>query len=284
MKTKRLLLASLLLAALSASASARQKAVEHRQGDAFSGPVREARIEHATFGKVDGVLVEGPRRLSSVSSYTPDGKRKEQESYAPGGALRSRDVRVYDDSGREVEVSIFDGAGNLQMRVAYRRDAGERLIYKGDGSLRERWVSLPHPDGTPAETRIYEGDGALRERTVIEREGGVTVQRTYGADGVLKKSAEDGLGEGGVRRRVDRTYAADGSVYGRRVADVSAARGTLEIDVVNDRFHPGAHRTRETREYDPRRNLSRLTTYVLNEATGEYEPSDVSYYTLTYYR
>ena len=283
MKMKRLLPASLLLAALSASASARQRPVEARQGDALHGPVREARIEDATFSRVDGVLVEGPRRLSSVSTYTPDGKRKEQVGYAPGGELRSRNVRIYDDAGREVEVSISDGAGNLQTKIVYRHETGERLTYKG-GRLSERRVSTLSPDGALRETRIYDGDGALRERSVVEREGGKTVQRTYAPDGVLKRSAENGLGPGGVRRSVNQTYAADGSVYGRRVADVAVEVGTMDIRVVNDGFNPGPRRTRETREHDSRRNLSKLTTYVWNEATGEYEPSAVSYYTITYYR
>ncbi len=283
MKLKALLSASLLLAALSASVSARQRAVEARQGDAIHGPVREARIEHATYSRVDGVLVEGPRRLSSVSTYTQDGKRKEQLGYAPEGALRSRDVRIYDDAGRELEVSIFDGAGNLQMKIVHRHETGEKLTYKG-GSLSERRVSTLGPDGRTAETRIYDGDGALKERSVIEREGGATIQRTSGPDGVLKRSAENGPGEGGARRTVNQTYSADGSVYGRRVADVAIQAGTMDISTVNERFNPGPRKTRETREHDSHRNLSKLTTYVWNEATGEYEPSAVSYYTITYYR
>ncbi|HEX6184647.1 MAG TPA: hypothetical protein VFZ44_12255, partial [Pyrinomonadaceae bacterium] len=115
-----LLSASFLLAALAASAAAQGKTVEFRTGDAFHGPVKSARSEHATFTRVDGVLVEGPRRLSVVSTYTPDGKRREYEGYAPDGAVSVRRVFVYDDSGNEVEQSVFDGKGQLQTRVVRR--------------------------------------------------------------------------------------------------------------------------------------------------------------------
>jgi hypothetical protein len=42
--------------------------------------------------------------------------------------------------------------------------------------------------------------------------------------------------------------------------------------------------TRETREYDARKNLSKLATYKWNAETGNYEPFGVSYYTIEYYR
>ena len=282
MKLKSLLSASLLLAALAASAAAQGKAVEFRTGDAFHGPVKSARIEHATFTRVDGVLVEGPRRLSVVSTYTPDGKRKEYEGYAPDGAVSVRRVFVYDDSGNEVEQSVFDGKGQLQTRVVRRPAEGETLTYNGDGSLRERRVTARTPEGV--EGMVYDGDGALKERSVVVREGGSSVLRTYRPDGTLKKSTEASRGGGGLHRSVDQTYKPDGTVYGRRLAEVSDGGGMMDMRVVNEGYNPGARKTRETREYDSRRNLSKLVRYVWNEAAGDYEPSSVTYYTITYYR
>ena len=279
----KLLSALLLSLSLSAFASAQQRAVEFRQGDALKGPVRSARVERATFSKVDGVPVEGPRRLSSISSYTPDGKRQEQESYKPDGTLRNRYVHVYDDAGNEVEMSVFDGAGDLQMKKVYRPATGETLTYNGDGSLRARRVVINRPDGTQAETHLYDGSGALRERAVNERDGKTSVWSTYGADGSLKKRDVHALNYGGPHHTESKTYAPDGSVAGRRVSDVDAA--VSDLRETEERGGGGSPRkTRETREYDSRRNLTKLVNFSWNAETGEYEPASVSYYTVEYYR
>src|SRR5215213_403672 len=141
---KRLLFAS-LLCALSLSARAQERSVEFRQGDAFRGPVKSARLESAAFVRRDGRLVEGPRRLVSIINYAPDGKRREQESYTPDGKLSVKSVSVYDDAGNEVEMSLFDGRGDLRMKRVYRPATGETLTYNGDESLRERRVVVKHP-------------------------------------------------------------------------------------------------------------------------------------------
>jgi antitoxin component YwqK of YwqJK toxin-antitoxin module len=280
---KRLLLFASLLSALSLSASAQQKAVEFRQGDALRGPVRTARIEQATFSRVDGVLVEGPRRVVVVSTYTPDGKRKEYEGYAPDGTLRNRYVHVYDDAGNEVEMSVFDGAGKLQTKRVYRPLEGEVLTYAGDGSLRERSVSVKGSDGTLAETRLYDGSGALKERSVNERDGKTSVWSTYRADGSLKRRTEHSLNYGGPHHSETKSYAPDGRVVGRRVSDVDAAVSDLRATEARGDGGP-PRETRETREYDSRGNLSKMVTFKWNAETGEYEPASVSYYTIEYYR
>ena len=283
MKLKRLLSASILLAALAAAASAQQKPLMFRQGDAFRGPVKSARIEHATFKRVDGVLVEGPRRLSVVSTYSPDGRRKEYEGYGPDGSVRTRYVHVYDDAGNEVELSMFDGKGDLQMRRVYHPAAGETLTYNGDGSLRERRVVTLRPDGKLAEVRLYNGDGALKSRDVNTKEGGVSVWSTYGPDGVLKREARHSLNYGGPHHTELKTFAPDGSPVWRRVSDVDAK--VSDLRVTEDKGDGGPTRqTRETREYDSHRNLHKQTSFKWNAETGEYEPTSVSYYTLTYYR
>lgn len=283
MKMRRLLNASLLLAALAASVSAQQKTVEFRTGDALSGPVQSARMEQARYGRVNGALVEGPRRLISVSTYTPDGKRKEQASYAPDGRLVGRNVHVYDDAGHEIEASIFDGHGGLRTKRVYRPATGETLTYNGDGSLRERRVVVLRPNGNLAETRTYGGDGALKERSVNERDDKTSVWSTYGPDGKLTKRATYSLNYGGPHHSVEETYAPDGTVVGRRVADSDAA--STDLRAVKEGQGPGPQgKTRHTREYDSRRNLSKLVRYVWNESAGDYEPASVTYYVITYYR
>lgn len=279
---KRVLFVSLLFT-LSLSAEARQRSIEFRQGDAFQGPVKSARIEQATFSRVDGRLVEGPRRLSVVSTYTPDGKRMEYVGYAPDGTLRQRFVHLYDDDGNEVETSSFDGAGKLLMKRAYLSATGEELTYDGDGKLRERRVVVKRADGTQAETQVYDGSGALLERSVNERDGKTSVWSTYRADGSLKRRDEHSLDYGGPHRTESKSYAPDGTAAGHRVATSDAASRDLRAtETKGDGRPPRA--TRETREYDSRRNLSKIVNYRWNAETGEYEPFSVSYYTIEYYR
>jgi hypothetical protein len=277
------LLSALLLSLSLSSLAYGQRSVEFRQGDAFRGAVRSARIERATFSRVDGRLVEGPRQLVSVSNYAPDGKRREGEGYAPDGKLRNRYVHIWDDAGNEIEVSVFDGAGKLQMKRVYLPSTGETLTYNGDGSLRERRVVIKRPDGTQAETQLYDGSGALKERSVNERDGKTSVWSTYGADGTLKKRDEHALNYGGPHRTESKTYAPDGSVVGRRVSNVDA--GVRQLRATEERADGGPRReTFETREYDLRGNLSKLTAFRLNAETKDYEPVAVSYYTIEYYR
>lgn len=284
MKLKSLLAASLLLASLAGAAAAQQGSVERREGDIFRGPVKSVRIEHVRYERIGGELVEGARRLVHADTYAPDGRRKEQESYAPGGAFRSRRVFVYDDAGNEIEHSLFDAGGKLQARFVRRAAEGVFLVYNGDGSLRERRVVEKRPDGV-TELRIYDGVGALRERAETKAEGGVSVTRTYKPDGVLKQSVERSPGGGpGQRRSVEQTYNPDGTVHGRRVSEITSAAPAWEIRADNDGHSPGPKKTRETREFDSRKNLSRITKEVWNDATGGYEPSEVMHYTITYYR
>ena len=283
MKLKRLLNASLLWAALAVSAAAQGKPVEFRTGDAMTGPVQSVRTEDARYGRVNGVLVEGPRRLSSLSTYTPDGKRREQTTYAPDGSVSRRYVHVYDDAGNEIEALVFDAKGGLQLRRVYIPSTRESLTFNGDGSLRERRVAVLRPDGTSAETRVYGGDGALKERSVNERDGKTSVWSTYSADGSLKKQDVHSLNYGGPHRTETETYARDGSVVGRRVSDSDA--NVSDLRATEDKGDGGPpRRTRQTREYDSRRNLSKLTHYQWNAETGEFEPAAVTYYTITYYR
>ncbi|MFN2416231.1 MAG: hypothetical protein ABR603_13900 [Pyrinomonadaceae bacterium] len=285
MKLKSLLAAPLLLASLALTAAAQTKPVTLREGDIMRGPVKGVRVERVKYDRVGGEPVEGPRLLVATSAYTPDGKRQEQESYAPDGAVTFKRVFVYDDAGKEIEHSLYDARGELQMRLVRRPAEGEVLTYNGDGTLRERRVARRSPDGTVVELRIYDGGGALRERSETKKEGGVSVTRTYAPDGTLKKSAERGPGAGPRQSRlVNQTYDADGTVYGRRVTEFASGNGALHISADNDGYNPGPKKTRETREFDSRKNLSKVTSYVWNEAAGAFEPEYVTYYTLTYYR
>lgn len=278
------LLLLLLLAAPAPPAFARQKGLEFRTGDALRGLVREARIEHATFSREDGRLVEGPRRLSAVVSYTPDGKTRDYQGYAPDGSPGRRYVEVFDDAGNLVDKSIFDGKGRLLDRTLYRRTPAEALTFNADGSLRERVLTVW--DENPrriAEVQVYDGRGALVKRSVNTREDGRSVWKTYRPDGSLAQQAVYSLDYGGPHRSEERAYTPDGALARRRVSDSDA--GSQDLRAAEERGDGGPpRRTREQREYDERGNLLKLTNFKWNAETRQYEPLGVSYYALTYYR
>src|SRR5919202_5777325 len=127
---KRPLLTLALTLAASASAFAQQAGrLELRNGDSYFGPVQSVRAEGARFVKQDGALVEGPRVLIYTISYSEDGKRREQEDYAPDGTPCSRYVTVYDDQGRSLEFDSYAGRDRLVRRIVYNPDEGETLYY-----------------------------------------------------------------------------------------------------------------------------------------------------------
>lgn len=279
---KKLLLALALTLSASALARAQAGGIERRDGDAFAGPVRSARIETALFVKQGDVFVEGPRRLLAAVSYSPDGKRRIYDDFFEEGMLRQRIVEVYDSAGRVLERLVYDERDELLKRLVYKPDTGEELKFDGGGRLLTRTVSVRN-DGILVEVRTYDGSGGLLKRAVKERDGDATVWKTYDADGSMKGEAVARAGADGSHVNESRGYMRDGSPAGRRLAKSDA--GVSDIEVVVERpdgFPP--RKTRETREYDSRRNLARLVRYVWDDAAADFVPQAATYYTLTYYR
>lgn len=279
---KRHLLSVALTLTASASALAQTGGLERRNGDALVGPVRTARVETASYVKQDGALVEGPRRLSSSISYSEDGKHREEESYAEDGTLRQRFVGVYDDAGRVIEQESYDGRGVLQAKVVSRPDAGEVLTYGPDGNLRQRAVTTRGENGV-SETKTYDAGGALIRRGVLERVEGGAVLKTYDVQGALRGEATARRGEGGGHVNDERWYDANGAPTAHRVATHVAGSGNGELSVERARGSQ-VERTRVTREYDSRGNVVKSVSHVWDNAAGDFAPSAVTYYTLTYYR
>jgi antitoxin component YwqK of YwqJK toxin-antitoxin module len=279
---KRLLLPLTLALFAPAAAHAQSGGLERRNGDMFVGPVRAARVETAAYVKQDGALVEGPRRLSASTSYSEDGKRSEHEDYAEDGRLRRRDVNVYDDAGRLIEQEVYDGSNSLVAKIVSKPDAGEVLTYGPDGSIRQRVVTV-HGENGVTETKTYDASGALLERGVLEHSDGGVVSKTYDANGTLRRETTTRHGELDARLNEEQRYGANGAPAARRVANIGAGSGDINVSVERPRGSQ-VERTRVTREYDPRGNLVKSVSYVWDKATGDFAPSAVVYYTVTYYR
>jgi hypothetical protein len=171
-------------------------------------------------------------------------------------------------------MTVFDGKGDLQMRRVHDPDAGETLTYNGDGSLRERRVVTLSPDGTQVEMRLYDGGGDLKEQAARERAAGASAWNTYAPDGVPGREARYSRDQAGKQCAEQQTPPPNRTVIWRRFLESGPG--------ASDGGRAGE--TRETREYDSCGNPLKLTSSKWNAETREYEPTAVSYYTLTYYR
>lgn len=251
---RRLLLILTLALAASVPAFAQQAGrVEVRDGDDFVGPVHTVRVETATYVKRDGVLVEGPRKLSYTLSYSDDGKRREEETCAVEGRPRGRSVIIYDDAGRMVEWDVYSESGQLIAKHIRKPDEGEELFYNGDGSLRQRSISVPRGDGT-TEVKVYNAYGALERAWVAQ---------TGRRDGTLHRPS--------VVKRDGMTVSNDGP-------------GVKEFESVVVKPDGTRLRTRERRERDEHGNGVKLVRYVWDDAAGDFVPAEVFYFTVIYYR
>jgi hypothetical protein len=73
--------------------------IVHRVGDAFLGPIKQVRTETAQL-KIDGdTVLEGPRFLIQIVTYSRDGLTKEVAVYFPNGAVRQKSVEKFLPSG-----------------------------------------------------------------------------------------------------------------------------------------------------------------------------------------
>jgi hypothetical protein len=257
----------------------------HRVGDAFGGPVKAVRMERASFALKDGERVEGPRVLVAVHRYTPDGRTAERETYAPDGSLRRKTVQRYGDGGRLLEESHYDAAGALIDRKSYSNSPDETLTFDGAGRLlRRRVLVWDARRNKIKEVLLYDGAGSLLRREVnsVDESGKLSTWTAYGPDGKVLDQSVHSLNYGGPHRTEQQTFKADGTAAGVRVSTADAKTNRLEAVETNA---DGAVRrkTSELREYDARRNLSRLVSLRWSEAKGDYEPVAVTYYVVTYY-
>jgi antitoxin component YwqK of YwqJK toxin-antitoxin module len=280
--TKRTLLTLTLVLAASATAFAQKASgLELRYDDMFVGPVRTVRVETASYVKRDGELVEGPRRLSFTNSYSEDGKRREWEYYAADGALRDRSVIVYNDGGRVVEQYSYRGSGRLNAKSISKPDEGETLNYDGDGRLRSRSVIVIREDGS-REVNLYNADGTLKKRLVVKSGDWGMNAKYYDVNSRLLAEDDSRYGEGGKQVIEEQRYDANGAPVNREVTNARYGPDGFESDVLKP---DGAHvKTRGTWERDAHGNPVKRIEYIWDEAAGDYMPTTVTYYTVTYYR
>jgi hypothetical protein len=242
--------------------------------------IRSERVERAQFVERDGEWLEGPRRLSSVAVYSPQGRMllRTEIHYAEDGSLQSIAVRRGDGAGTPVDDMQYLADGTLNGGEAYAHDSEGRRIeerHYGPGGVPCSHVHQTY-DGLGRLTHIVcrRDDGSLFLDVVIEYQGGgaqTRTARTYkldgsfgsedvtvsGPGGVLlertRRGADGSLGEREEHRRDDQGnsealyFGPDGALRRRVVRRCDAAGNAVETLVYDG---AGSLTERGTREYN----------------------------------
>lgn len=275
----------LFVALVLGGASAASGQTLNHCGQIFEGRVRGVRVEKAQYEKVGDEWVEGPRRLSEVSTYREDRLWSEQTIYDDAGNASNIYVRICYENGRYAEIAHYDGVRSLHTRQLFSSDGNVMKFFDAAGNLQGKTVTGRDAAGRLAR-RTYDGAGRLTREEVHEREGQSFVQKDFNGEGRLLakaiNSSEGANGEGRGRHDLY-IYGPDGSVGKARRETVSKA-GRRQAEVTTTFATKGWGKRDSTRmEKDERGNIVKMTFYELNEATGEMEPRVARYYEITYF-
>jgi YD repeat-containing protein len=254
-----------------------------RTGDAFKGPVRSARIERAQIFLENGEYKEGPRTLVVADSYAPDWSWMNYIGYNPDGTINQKILTTYNANGDQTSIAVFNGDGKLKSKIVYVYKDGkvvEEQRFDGDGSLKQRRVTVWSNQGQVIEFAYYDGSGALIKRGVNTRDAQKSVWTTYDPQGRIIEEAVHYLTYGHPKTEITR-YSPNGTVLDKYVSQSDENTGQIDKAEYNSDGTP-KRKTSEKREYDSQGNLSKITNYAWDEATGKFQPVSVSYYTITY--
>ena len=291
---KRFTLSVLSLVLLTDVCSAQQAtAVMTRVGDTFRGHIQQVRTENVSIRFKNGEIVEGPRILTNVVSYSEDGRRRELKAYARG-SLQKRTVETFLPGGQLESISVDNGDGIFVSRVGFEYDAAGRLTietrYLADGSIKEKkvnqWnessglvaVTKSTGDGTTLQTSINSNNYSLMKNGEPKR----SVWTTFKADGSRTENIFE-VDSTGTHNDQQINYGADGSLSGKRVSIVDAGITRLEATEY-DASGGIKKRTLQTQEYDSHHNLNKITHFVWNAERNEFQPFGITYHTIVYYK
>lgn len=290
---KAILALSLVLITATSPLSAQQKPKRRPGALALLGPVRTVRIEHATVTNLNGELVEGPRVLKMTVAFSEDATNRVQSIYQ-NGALTFRIAETYDPDGRLLELKEFDRMGVLKTRSVNTYDTKnrllERLSFRADGSMSSRVVYQ------------RQGEQIQTEATNYDEHGGVVRVTTATVTVVGQPTPGEDLRE---RRIESFSYSADGTVRGqssiasrpdgsqeykreRSNGDweraVSAPRGkNASEQIIYNRDGSTLNREHRTTEVDSYGNVVKMTRFVAEGDSQNFEPVEVTYWTMTYF-
>ena len=280
--------AMLFLILCSPLALAQQTSSVSREGDVFRGPVKTVRSERASLRSEGDQLIEGPLTLIQTISYSSDSLSRETYSYYPDGSHRAKTVETYHPNGTRASLTSYDRQGKITGRTSYEYDGSGALEsetrYNPDGSILERRI-IQRGASSPNLVAVTKTSGAgtnIESAVNTRDDANKTSKWRYSKPDGTRSEDTFSRDEAGNRITEQLFYGADGSLTGRRVSKVDAATTRLEATVYEAN---GSVRTKtlETREYDSRRNLTKIVNYQWVEALQKFEPTVVSYHRITYF-
>lgn len=266
-------------------------AQQTRVGDAFRGPLKQVRTARTRVRVENGTVVEGPRTLVQVINYSEDGLSREIQLYN-GNSIQRKTVERYRPDGNRDSTSTYESNETLISKVVYEYNPQGRLTselrFNNEGSITDRRMIQTSSKGQQLVVTKSSGSGVPVERSVNTREAGFPT--TPGRRSVWTTTKEDGsrvenifeVDASGTHNDQQLEYDASGSLVGRRVSIVDAEAKRLEATEY-DATGNVKNRTLETREYDSRHNLIKLTNFKWNSQEQNFEPFVISYHEIEYY-
>ncbi len=259
-----------------------------RDGDAFTGLVRSARIERATFSKQGDELVEGPRVLLQQATYTADGRMRKTTIYLADGSLHRNTTEIFAADGKQLSSTIYDGSSVLIQRTEYAYDEKRWRIsetrYGPDGQIAERKFFQPQVvDNQLVSTATFNQTGRVLDSAVNSRDTqDNSVWEGYRSDGTRQSDVYSRFVHG---RKHDEhfEFKADGSLASKIVSDVFDGGASFE-HAAYDGAGKLIWKSARTLERDDHNNLRKTVTFKWNAESGEWEPIVADYYSITYYQ
>jgi antitoxin component YwqK of YwqJK toxin-antitoxin module len=261
-----------------------QQELKRRPGNfLIYGPVQTIRDERVTFTKENGNLVEGPKVLLQTLTYNEDGTKQDSTYYSPVGNVVLRRVATYDPDGRILETNNYQN-GILSNRVLSnyndQKELIERVTYRRDGSVSNRTVFRRQGNQRESESWSY------------DMHGGIVAQSKTTNDLPAKRAESTSINSGGVVQtqsvitdnpdgsREFKTERSNGEF--KREVMVPVGKGSEERITYNK---DGTIKSKDrfVREFDSYHNMIKTTHLTAQGDSPDFEPSDVTYRTITYY-
>jgi hypothetical protein len=230
------------------------------------GSVQKVVTETAKLADKFGKWSEEKRMPSEIATFDEKGNLIEEDSYDVDGTVKSKAVYTYDTKENKAEeVSykprwrFFDGPVDSKDVYAYDEKGNliEESSYNPDGTLKSKTIYTRDAKGNLIEEAFYNPNGTLKSKLIntYDAKGNRTEETVYNSDGTLRTKTVSTYDENGNKNEED--------------------------------FYNPDLRKKETYTYesDSFGNWTKRTTstWVTKFGKSYFEPSLVTYRTITYY-
>ncbi|HKC64743.1 MAG TPA: hypothetical protein VKB86_13965 [Pyrinomonadaceae bacterium] len=249
------------------------------------GPVHTIRDERVTVTVKNGQMVEGARTLVQTITYSEDGTKQERTLYLPNSSQPHKIVDLYNTDGKIIETTRFNPNGTVQTKEVINYDDQkrpiERISYWPDGVVMIR------------QTFSYNGNKRISQSTSYKRDGTIWVTGTATTDVPTNKTEILSYGPDRVTRSdISVTRTPEGGNLFERQTNGNFEQREKIIPFGksgNERIQynvDGTIRSRErtTVEVDSHGNFVKITRLVAKSDSEEFEPIEITYRTIEYYK